>query len=146
MDPENSGRSGIQLWVDSRDCAICTCPMFHTSNRRSETQRTLSQSCPKSYLERWTLNQRKYPNIHWSQRSERQKAHPLQQAHLLEVWAGVGQSLQSMGQVKVSAEVEAICIQHIVNHGHESLILLRLEGEKKKTTFTNFRQCTIQNA
>lgn len=61
----------------------------------------------------------------------KQKAHPLEQAHLLEIWAGVGQSLQSMGQVKVSAEVEAICIQHIVNHGQESLILLRLEGEKK---------------
>lgn len=61
----------------------------------------------------------------------KQKAHPLEQTHLLEIWAGVGQSLQSMGQVKVSAEVEAICIQHIVNHGQESLILLRLEGEKK---------------
>lgn len=60
-----------------------------------------------------------------------QPTHPLQQAHLLEVGAGVGQSLQSMGQVKVSAEVEAICIQHIVNHGQECLILLRLERERK---------------
>lgn len=56
--------------------------------------------------------------------------HPLQQAHLLEVRAGVGQSLQRMGQVKVSAEVEAICTQHIVNHGQKRLILLRLEAEK----------------
>lgn len=74
--------------------------------------------------------------MEWSKRAEGQRAHPLQQAHLLEVWAGVGQSLQSVGQVKVGAEVEAICIQHIVNHGQESLILLRLEGEKK----TNFYQ------
>lgn len=59
-------------------------------------------------------------------------AHPLQQAHLLEVRAGVGQSLQRVGQVKVSAEVEAICTQHIVNHGQKCLILLGLEGEGKK--------------
>lgn len=75
-------------------------------------------------------------------RADKQRTHPLQQAHLLEVRAGVGQSLQSMGQVKVSAEVEAICIQHIVNHGQECLILLRLERERKYT-FSHFRQCIM---
>lgn len=66
-----------------------------------------------------------------------QISHPLQQAHLLEVGAGVGQSLQSVRQVKVGAEVEAVCSQHIVEHGQESLILLRLEeeGEEEKTNF-----------
>lgn len=54
-------------------------------------------------------------------------SHPLQQTHLLEVRAGVCQPLQSVCQVVVSAEVEAVCSQHIVNHGQESLILLRLE-------------------
>ncbi len=59
------------------------------------------------------------------------RSHPLQQTHLVEVGAGVGQPLQSVCQVKVSAEVEAVCTQHAVNHGQESLVLLRL-GEKRK--------------
>lgn len=58
--------------------------------------------------------------------------HPLQQAHLLEVGAGVGQPLQCVCQVIVSAEVEAVCSQHIVNHGQEGLILLRLKEDRKK--------------
>lgn len=58
-------------------------------------------------------------------------AYPLQQTHLLEVRAGVGESLQGMCEVKVSAEVESICAQHIVDHGQESLVLLRL----KQNTF-----------
>lgn len=60
-------------------------------------------------------------------------SHPLQQTHLLEVGAGVGQPLQCVCQVVVSAEVEAVCSQHIVNHGQESLILLRLKEERKQT-------------
>lgn len=60
-------------------------------------------------------------------------SHPLQQTHFLEVRAGVGQPLQSVCQVIVSAEVEAICSQHIVKHGQESLVLLRLEEERKQT-------------
>lgn len=60
-------------------------------------------------------------------------SHPLKQTHFLEVRTGVAQSLQSVGQVIVSTEVEAICSQHIVHHGQESLILLRLE--EKQTGF-----------
>lgn len=60
-------------------------------------------------------------------------SHPLQQTHLLEVGAGVGQPLQCVCQVVVSAEVEAVCSQHIVNHGQESLILLRLKEEREQS-------------
>jgi len=56
--------------------------------------------------------------------------HPLQQTHLLEVGAGVGQPLQRVRQVVVSAEVEAVGHQHVVDHGQEGLILLRLGEER----------------
>lgn len=59
-------------------------------------------------------------------------SHPLKQTHLLEIWACVGQPLQSVCQVVVSTEVEAVRSQHIVNHGQEGLILLRLEEERKQ--------------
>lgn len=53
-------------------------------------------------------------------------SHPLQKTHLLELWAGVGQALQSVGQVVVCREVEAICVKHVVDHGQEALIVLHL--------------------
>lgn len=80
-------------------------------------------------------------------------SHPLQQTHLLEVRAGVGQPLQSVCQIIVCAEVKAVCSQHIVNHGQEGLILLRLEEERKQTfrfqenpcqsTFQRAGNCTL---
>lgn len=83
---------------------------------------------------------------HWT-------SHPLQQTHLLEVRAGVGQPLQSVRQIIVSAEVKAVCSQHIVNHGQEGLILLRLEEERKqifrcqenscRSTFERVGNCTL---
>lgn len=75
-------------------------------------------------------------------------SHPLQQTHLLEVRAGVGQSLQSVCQIIVGAEVKAVCGQHIVNHGQEGLILLRLEEERKQTFRFQENSCrsTFQRA
>lgn len=58
-------------------------------------------------------------------------SHPLQQAHLVEVRAGVGQPLQSVCQVVVSAEVEAVRHQYVVYHGQEGLILLSLQAGNK---------------
>ena len=69
-------------------------------------------------------------------------SHPLQQTHLLEVGAGVGEPLQCVCQVVVGAEVEAVCSQHIINHGQEGLVLLRLEEERKQT-FSFQENCTL---
>ena len=57
--------------------------------------------------------------------------YPLQQAHLLEVRAGVGQPLQGVGQVVVGAEVEAVGSQHAAHHGQQRLVLLRLDPKAK---------------
>lgn len=56
-------------------------------------------------------------------------SYPLQKAHLLKLRAGVGQALQSVGQVVVCCKVEAICMKNIVDHGQESLIVLHLKQE-----------------
>lgn len=56
--------------------------------------------------------------------------HPLEQAHLLEVGAGIGQPLKGVRQVIISAEVETVCRQHIIDHGQEGFILLRLEKDR----------------
>lgn len=76
-----------------------------------------------------------------------QISHPFQQTHLFEIRAGVSQPLKSVCQVVVSAEVEAIRHQHIVKHGQESLVLLRLEEESQQTCSCqeNSWQCTLKS-
>lgn len=59
-------------------------------------------------------------------------SHPFQQAHLLELRAGVGKSLQSVGQVVVCSKVEAVCEQNTVDHGEEGFVVLHLMGSEVK--------------
>lgn len=53
-------------------------------------------------------------------------SYSLEQAHLLEVGAGVGEALLCVRQVVVGAEVEAVGVQDVVDHGQERLVVLHL--------------------
>lgn len=62
-------------------------------------------------------------------------SHSLEQAHLLEVGAGVGEALLCVRQVVVGAEVEAVRVQDVVDHGQERLVVLHLIGRHTGVTF-----------
>lgn len=54
---------------------------------------------------------------------------PLQEAHLLKLRAGVGESLQRVSQVVVCGEVETVRVKDAVDHGQEGFIVLHLKQE-----------------
>lgn len=56
-------------------------------------------------------------------------SYPLQKAHLLKLRAGVGQALQSVGQIVVCCKVETVCMKHIVDHGQKGLVVLHLKHQ-----------------
>jgi len=72
-------------------------------------------------------------------------AYPLQQAHLLELGAGVGQPLQAVGQVVVGGKVESVRLKHVVDHGQEGLVVLHL-GQRNDMLFdVFFAFCWVSN-
>lgn len=66
--------------------------------------------------------------------------YPFQKAHLLKLWAGVGQALQSMGQVIVCCKVEAVCMEYVVDHGEKSFVVLHLKQETDLMTTSEKRE------
>lgn len=80
--------------------------------------------------------------------------YPLHKAHLLKLWAGVGQALQSMGQVIVCCKVQAVCMDYIVDHREKGFVVLHLKqetdpmttSEKRDKKKSGFRGTVEQNA